>query len=197
MDAKTAVRFLIWVMVAALAAGCATRLPKQITETPPGDPSVAEVRADIDRFTGAPVRWGGTIVDVDNSDPMVATLEIVARELRRNGQPASVDASPGRFLAVFDGFLDPAIFYEGRDITVYGAVEGERAGRIGGRDYDYPVVRVEAHELWRIMDPRDYPPAYRGYYYDAFYPWGPYMYPYPRYRFPVERPPMHPSILRE
>lgn len=197
MDTSASVKIVILALVAALAAGCASRLPKQITEAPPGDPSVSQVRADLERFTGAVVRWGGTIVAVDNSADEVATLEIVARDLRRDGRPTGEDRSPGRFMALFDGFLDPAIFFEGREITVYGVVEGAHRGRIGGRDYDYPLVRVDTYELWRMMDPRDYPPAYRIYYYDPFYPWGPYLYPYPRFRVPAERVPMHPSILRE
>lgn len=187
-------RIALFSLLAVLVTACATTVPKDIGRAPAEDFSVAQVRADIPRYVGTPVRWGGTIVELDN-EADESTIEIIARELRRDGRPRGDDASPGRFIAVIDGFLDPAIFTEDRDITVFGTVEGEIAGQIGERSYNYPVVRVQSYQLWRYADARGYPPpGYRVYYYDPFYPWG-YYYPY-RYWPPSEPAPSRPNVLR-
>ena len=194
MSARTVKLGLLSLLAALLAVGCATPVPREIGRAPANDISVTQVRADVQRYVGQPVRWGGTIVDMDN-DAEESTLEIIARDLRRDGRPAIEDRSPGRFIAVVEGFLDPAIFTEDRDITVFGTIEGEVSGRIGGRSYDYPIVRVQQYQLWRVMDPRPYPaPGYRMYYYDPFYPWG-YYYPYPGFRH-HEPVPRRPNVLR-
>lgn len=179
----------VLVALAALAAGCATTVPERIARPPAADLGVTQARAEPDAHRGEAVRWGGTIIAVDN-DADESRLEIIARPLRRDGRPLEVDSSAGRFMVVVDGFLDPAIFVEGRDITVYGLLEGERTGRIGDRDYTYPLVRAVEYQLWRTTEPRNYAPGYRSYYYyDPWYsPWGPYYRPYYRDLPPATAP---------
>ncbi len=161
----------------ALLAACST-VPKELRQAPADNPVLVEVRADADRYTGRQVRWGGTIVSIDN-DPVETQVEIVARELYRGGRPLDTDRSTGRFVAEFAGFLDPAIYAEGRDITVTGIVAGVESGKIGDHDYTWPVIRVHYHYLWPARSDmrRDYPAHY--YYHD---PWYPYYY------FPRSRP---------
>ena len=61
-------------------------------------------------------------------------------------------------------------------VAINGSIEGERKGKIGEREYTYPVVRVKYQMLWRTVYPYEYyPPRY---YYDPFF-WGPYYYPIP------------------
>lgn len=175
---------LVALLGAALVSGCATNVPKAIKEAPPGNPMVAEVRSDAQRFVGTHARWGGTIAEVDNQ-ASETWVEIVARELDRSGQPRMTDRSAGRFIAVIDGFLDPALYAEGREITVSGVIEDEVTRKIGDYDYTFPLVRVNDYLLWpqRLEpDPRDYPPYW---YYDPWYRGYPYYYP-PRYH---HRPP--------
>lgn len=189
---------VILMALAVLISGCATTVSERIARPPAVDLGVPEAREDIGAHTGEAIRWGGTIIAVDN-DAEESRLEIIARPLRRDGRPLDADTSPGRFIVVIDGFLDPAIFIEGRDITIYGMIEGERTGRIGERDYVYPVIRAIEYQLWRAIDPRDYPVGYRSYYYyDPWYsPWGPYYHPYPRYReLPPPRTPERRGVLR-
>ena len=194
--AKIPVKILALSLLAMLAAGCASNVPRGISTAPSADLTVADVRTDIPRHVDTSVRWGGTIVAIENDDEQ-SRVEIISRKLRRDGRPLDEDGSFGRFIAVFDGFLDPAVYFEGRDITVFGAVEGEFAGQIGNRAYTYPLVRVQEHQLWRRFsstDPYPYMPGYRLYYYDPFYyPWGYYHPP----RFRPDPTPSRPSILRD
>lgn len=181
-------------MVAVVAAtlGACSIVPKELRQAPADNPVIAEVRADGERHIGREVRWGGTIIGTDNGQAETR-IEIVARDLVRSGRPLNTDHSIGRFIAVIDGFIDPAVYAEGRDITVAGVIAGLEPGRIGDHDYSWPVIRVHHHFLWPPRtDPRDYPPGYY-YHYD---PWYPYYYHYPRYPRPViihpprtERPP--------
>lgn len=174
---------------AALLTGCAANIPREISTPPPGNPTVAAVRADAAAFEGTPVRWGGTIAAVENQADETR-LEIVERELDRSGQPRQSDRSDGRFIALIDGFVDPALYAEGREITVAGVVDGELTRKIGNYDYTFPRVQADQYLLWplrREPDPRDYPPYW---YYDPWYPWYPYpyFYPYRHYhRHPVKQ----------
>ncbi len=192
---KTVNIALLTLVATLLATGCASTMPKNITQAPAEDLSVAAVRADITEHLGRTVRWGGTIIDI-NHDEETSQLEIIARDLRRDGRPSDADSSPGRFIVEADGFLDPAIFTLGREITVFGTVTGAAQGQLGSRSYSYPVVQLQEYQLWRRLDARDYPPGYRVYYYDPFYPWGGYYSPYQRPWPPHQPLPSRPNILR-
>ncbi len=169
-----------WLLILAGLIGCASNLPKDITEAPPGGPSVAAVRADPQRFTGAQVRWGGTIAAVENRQHET-WIEVVDRELYSGGRPESGDATRGRFLARIPGFLDPAVYAKGRQITVAGTVDGTVTRPIGQYSYRFPVVAVRTHVLWEPLPERReyYDPFWPGYY-DPWWPY--YRYPYPPMR---------------
>ncbi len=168
-----------------LLTACASNVPQEISART-NTPSVAEVRSNPQQFTGSQVRWGGTIVSVTNRQ-QDSVVEIVARDLGRSGRPLEQDSSPGRFLAQVDGFLDPAIYAKGREMTVSGTLTGAEQGKIGEHAYNFPLVSVTSHYLWekhveqpaRYYDPFWYDPWYRPYYYDPFY-W-PYYRRHPYY----------------
>jgi outer membrane lipoprotein len=166
-----------------LLTACASQIPLQIRDAPVGSPSVAEVRSNVKRFMGTRVRWGGTIAGVVNRESET-WIEVVARDLQDNARPSESDRSQGRFLARFEGFLDPAIYSNGREITVVGSVEGQKTRAIDEYEYRYPVVDAESHHLWEPIpeyryarDPYLYSPFYYDpFFYDPFYWRRPYFY---------------------
>lgn len=168
---------LLSILVVLLLAGCATPGAEQ---SPPV-PSLSAVRENPSAYLGRAVRWGGTIAAVENRSAETC-LELVARPLGSNGRPRAEDISSGRFIACVDGFLDPAIYSQGREVTVEGMLTGTREGQVGDYGYVYPVVTVEQQRLWqpRPERPRYYAP-------DPFWygPWpafGPWRYqPHPYY----------------
>lgn len=168
-------RLALLLLGVAVLAACST-VPKEIRIEPPGNPLLVEVRADVERYIGTETRWGGTIIAVEN-EAVETRIEIVARDLYRNGRPLAGDRSLGRFLALMPGFVDPAVYAEGRDITITGVIIGSEPGMIGEHEYSWPLVRVHHHLLWpsRADMRRDYPPRYF-YHYDPWYPY--YYYPY-------------------
>ena len=141
----------------ALFTAC-TSVPESIRRAPVGAPTLAEARADPQRVAGSPVRWGGTIAEVEN----LATktwLVIVARPLASDGKPRQVDSSDGRFIASVPSFLDPVIYAEKRSITVAGRLTGTVERPIGEFSYTFPLMETENHYLWpeRHRNPHDHP----------------------------------------
>ncbi|QBQ54016.1 Slp family lipoprotein [Nitrosococcus wardiae] len=156
-----------------LVSACA-QMPKAIQEELPVNPSIETVRANIDDFQGQRVRWGGVIQEIKNLEARTI-IEIVGKPLNNEGRPRAIDESPGRFLAVFREFIDPAIYTSGRLITVLGEVTGAETGEIGAFNYRYPVVHVDRDYLWpREIVQYAYP--------DPFF-YDPWFYSWPYYRF--------------
>lgn len=168
-------RMLSLFLLPTLLIACASQIPRPIRDTPVG-PSVEQVRGHVQQYIGTQVRWGGSIVSVENR-PAQTVLEIVARPLQDYGRPSEEGESEGRFLARYDGFRDPTIYKKGRSITVVGTIAGEEQRLIDKYAYVFPVVAVEHYYLWEpLPQVPPYPPPY---FYD---PWWPYPYSW-RYRY--------------
>ncbi len=171
---------LCGIFAGVLLTGCASTVPKSIATPPPGNPVVAEVRSDLARFLGAQVRWGGTIVAVENKASQT-WIELVSRGLTSNGRPLSDSQSGGRFIARFQGFIDPMDYVAGGSLTVAGTVADKVERPIGEFLYAFPVVAVTSSVLWEAeSEPLGYayPPFW---YYDPWYPFYPYPWRYSPY----------------
>lgn len=169
------------VVLIALAGGCASKPPEAISKIPPDNPSLAAVRLDIDQYMGAELRWGGEISKVENKTDKT-WVEIVRRQLRDNGKPDTNGNSDGRFIASFDGFIDPVVYEVGRLLTVVGRIEDSIERPIGGYDYVFLIVSVEGSYLWGADDVvlyPNYPPPW--WYYDLRFRYPGYYNRYPRY----------------
>jgi outer membrane lipoprotein len=163
-----------------MAAGCASQ-PSSIAMAVVDDISLAQVRADSQTYTGSTVRWGGIVTEVENKSDRTWVF-VVARALKDKEKPVSDSSSEGRFVASFEGFVDPMVYREGRPLTVVGNIEGSVVRAIGDYDYRFPIVNVRDSHLWPDPDkkPRVYyaPPPY--WYYDMYY-YHPHPYPYRRW----------------
>lgn len=88
------------------------------------------------------------------------------------------DHSPGRFITVVQGFLDPAVYAKQREITVTGVVTKSSSAMIGEYKYTFPEVLVNTYILWQPVP--EYPRYYPSYLYDPwyypYYPYGPYYW---------------------
>ena len=164
----------ITMLTLLLLAACASNIPEGISKPQSPTIKLEQVRADPAGFNGQMVRWGGEIVSVEPLQEKTQ-VEVVGRDLGRFGRPEENDASGGRFIARISGFLDPAVYKQGRQFTVTGTVSSTVEKAIGEHKYVYPVVDVDVYHLWEPLPP---PSRYDYYpwYYDPFYdPWG---YPY-------------------
>ena len=102
--------------------------------------------------TGAMVRWGGRIVDVE-PQPNRTCFEMISTRLSNTGRPywASDDVG-GRFIACRTGFYDPALFEKNREVTFSGRVAGYENRRIGQYDYRFPRVEADVVYLWPVRE---------------------------------------------
>lgn len=93
------------------------------------------------------VLWGGTVVGVTNEADFTL-LEVLGYPLTRGQRPDTDRAATGRFLIREEGFLDPADYAPGREVSVVGTLSGTREGEVGDHAYTYPVVAADQLELW-------------------------------------------------
>ena len=126
-------RRLSWSIVKLLiigiaVAGCSS-VPKAVRTPIPG-PGVAQVQNDPGTSVGRIVRWGGTIVELDNQ-AQHTDIQVVSRNLARDGRPRNLSKSKGRFIARVNRFLEPADFDTGRLVTVTGSLGPAVSGKIG------------------------------------------------------------------
>lgn len=171
-------------LVVLLLAGCASGIPQAIRVPPPNNPSVNVVREAAAQMVGTQVRWGGVIARIENKETET-WIEVVDKELRSNGQPLDTDKSRGRFIVRVTGFLDPAIYEKGRQITVAGTLEKPVVSHIGEFTYLFPVVKAESEFLWEQKPDVVYYEPLPYWYYD---PWFPYRHPGLFYRSPYYWP---------
>jgi len=170
-------RLLPILLLALVMGGCASKVPVDIRDAVPNSPGIGTVHQDPGAHVGREVRWGGSIAEVDNQAD-ATWIEVVGRELTSGGRPESGDRSLGRFLLKVEGFLDPAVYSRGREVTARGVLAEAVTRKIGQYPYRFPVLEARALYLWPPREePRyerydHYPPPW---YYD---PWFPYRYPY-------------------
>lgn len=133
---------------AALLAGCATQptpLQGEYRDISPRD------AVDHDS-TGALVRWGGRIVQVEPRQDSTC-FEVVSARLDASGRPLRGDGNTGgRFIACRSGFYDPAVFERNREITFTGRLAGYDNRRIGEYGYRFPKVDADIVYLWSQRD---------------------------------------------
>lgn len=177
----TAASFLL-----VLVIGCAS-IPQSLQ----GDPTqFSELMANqvTPQTIGANVRWGGVIVATEPKTDRTC-MEILARELDRNMRPiVRSDVHFGRFMACGQGFRDPAIYTEGREVSLIGRLDGFMEAPIGEYIYRYPTVSATQLYLWPERVERDDYPGQMTLYYHGW--WGGYPYPIRRVYVPVRpRPP--------
>lgn len=156
------------------SAACSTKPPLPV---PAENPPLSIVRDSVAAWQGKPVTWGGVILETTAREK-TTHIAVLAKPLASNAEPLEVDQSLGRFIAVFSGFRDPAIFAAGRKLTVYGTVSGSEKRKVGEFDYDYVMVQADNAHLWPVPQPSRYDDDY---WYDPWYPWYPWYYPYYHY----------------
>ncbi|CAB1276005.1 Slp family lipoprotein [Candidatus Nitrosacidococcus tergens] len=174
------------IFTALILIGCESQVPQLIRDQPPKNPSIQAVQADVHRYQGSFIRWGGKIASIHNKKEGTV-FEILAQPLGDEGRPVGGDKSDGRFIATVAEFLDPEIYKKDREITIYGKVIDLEERKIGELSYPFPVIQTVKYYLWEPITARYYYPYYGGYGgYGGFgfgYPYGygfgyPYMYPY-------------------
>ena len=131
-----------------LAAECRSAIPKESLRQVHPEITFQGLIKDPERYKGKVILVGGQIVSttVRESESWV---EILQQPLDWKQRPQNTDVSYGRFLVRFQGFLDPAIYATGKQITVLGEVLGEKVQPLNEMEYTYAVLLPREHYLWK------------------------------------------------
>lgn len=97
--------------------------------------------------TGQNVQWGGTIISTTNLQDHTQ-IEVLAYPLNSRARPESNSTPLGRFILEQKGFLDPATYKQGRQISAVGTVTGTRTTTVGEASQEQPVVDARQVYLW-------------------------------------------------
>ena len=154
--------------------GCAPVISKQLRGQVARELTLGEVLKNPETYKGKTVLWSGVIISSVNLKEGTM-IEVLQKPADMQGKPKDVDESEGRFLALYPGYLDVAIYNGGRKVTVAGEVQGKKIQRLGEIEYTYPLISAKEIHLWPVekKDRVYYPcPSWH-------YPWwyGPYWYP--------------------
>ncbi len=148
---------------------------KQVDVTVP----FQEVQKAPQKYINKNVLWGGQIIDM-SVKTNGTFIKVVDKDLDRGKRPKEGDVSEGRFIVHYPGFLDPAIYKPGRELSVIGTISGVDVQPVGELLYTYPVLESKQLHLWerRAKYRR---PAYWDYPvvpfpYDSYPYYPPYLY---------------------
>jgi outer membrane lipoprotein len=138
--------------------------------------SFEALRADPDVFKGRTVILGGDILKTQNTQQQTS-IEILQKPLDRFEAPLITDQTAGRFIAQCDQYLDPAIYDQGRQVTIAGKVLGRYDGQVGEAAYLYPLISCVELHLWpRVSHDMAYPAYPSPWLFHPYQPW--YLFPY-------------------
>lgn len=166
-----------FLFISILFLHACSNLPANIKNPPNVDIQLHHV-TNSNNYQNYPVRWGGTIIDVENN-ANETKIQILFYPLNYYGRPKLNNPSSGRFLTISKQFLDPAIYAKGTEITVVGTLQGTLEKMIGKKIITEPIVAIDSHYVWpqypknyyRSID--CYSNRYRYPYY-RYYPYYPY-----------------------
>ncbi len=166
------------IILLSIALTACSSMPPVLENAPAIAVQLNEVRNNVAAYQGKPVRWGGTIIEVENEADS-SRIQILYYPLNSTGRPVVTENTQGRFIIQSRNFLDPAIYKKDAKITVTGALNGSAERTIGKKVLLLPVIDLENSFLWpEEQDRYYYPPSCVGYYPSLYYGFGRrYYYP--------------------
>jgi len=145
-------RPLLIVLLSGLVVSCASTPEFDTTEvdkTLTPQSVIAEPASSRDKIA----LWGGTILDTRNLKDSTQ-IEVLAYPLDSSHRPLQEQKPLGRFIINHRGYLEPATYAQGKQLSVLGSVSGSQGGKIGDSLYTYPVISARQLHLWSPSDGR-------------------------------------------
>lgn len=171
-------------VVCLTSLGCQHTVSETLRQQAKPAVSFEALRANPDAFKGRTVILGGDILKTQNTQHQTS-IEILQKPLDRLEAPLITDQTKGRFIAQCDRYLDPAIYDQGRQVTVAGKVLGRYDGQVGEAHYRYPLISCVELHLWpRVSHETAYPVYPSPWFFHPYRPW--YGFPYDYYDWPYD-----------
>jgi outer membrane lipoprotein len=127
--------------------GCAQAISEEVRAQVDPAATFKGVFHDPDSYKGKIVLWGGKIIQTRNTKG-TTWIEVLEQPVGHDDRPVRGSASEGRFLIRHEGFLDPAVYGRGRELTLVGEVQGRETRPLDEVEYHYPVVSDKQLVLW-------------------------------------------------
>ena len=158
--------FFLMIVYSLMACGClsfAPIVPSSFREEIDPQLTFSTLKRDPNGYIGSNVFLGGIIVEIRNNPANIleTEMQILQKPLDRRDIPIKTGATSGRFLAVYEGYMDRLVYAPGRLITIGGEVIGPETKSEYGSVYTYPVIRIEFFQLWPSQDVYFYPPWFQ------------------------------------
>ena len=158
----------LWGLVACLSTGCSHALSPAVRQQVDSTLSLAQLRTAPETYKDRIMMLGGDILSTRNLAEGTL-IEVLHKPLDGTDRPRATDYTDGRFMVLCEGYLEPAIYSKGRQITLAGRVLGTRTDTVGEVAYVYPLFACLEVHLW---PPRPNLPDYRTIYpYGYWWPW--------------------------
>lgn len=169
---KPPLKFFILLIAGIVFSGCAPVISGALLQQIDTTITFESVFEKPENYENEMVLWGGVIVSTRNLKEGTL-IEVLQKPLGFGNEPAIGDDTQGRFLALYDGYLDAAVYSKDREITVAGIVKGRRIQQLDEIEYTYPLIAIKELHLWAERTEVRPEPYF-------FYPF-PYRYPHWRY----------------
>ena len=141
--------FALFILVMILyISGCAHVISRESRKFAATNIPFQWIAQNPERYKGILVIWGGEIIETLNVKEGTQLI-VLQKPLGYSEMPKMENNSGGRFLVLYEGFLDPAIYGKGEIITVAGIVEGEKILPLHEIEYSYPYLMAQEIYFWR------------------------------------------------
>jgi outer membrane lipoprotein len=138
---------LIPAIIMLITSGCAHVVSKEMLEIADRKAIPSRLFSAPDAYIGKTVVLGGIIASSSNT-PEGAYIEVVEQPLDYRGRPKSSDLTRGRFLILHDGYLETALYSQGKHVTVAGEVLGKKTRPLDRIHYSYLLLK--SRELYLV-----------------------------------------------
>lgn len=137
-----------FILLISLLTGCAPVISRDTMALVDKSLDFNKIIKEPELYKNRVVLLGGTILSIKNL-PQITKLEILEFPLSPSQKPETNSMSGGRFIAIYNGYLDPAIYSQGRLITIAGEVTGSETRPLGETTYLYPLILIREYHLWK------------------------------------------------
>jgi len=142
-----------WLAIIAIFSliGCTSVISENTLKSVDKTVSYENVMANPDGHRDKVLLFGGTVLE---TIPMgeKTVIMILQHPLTSNDKPDIAAPSKGRCLVEVDGFIDPAVYGPGRQVTLVGVVIGKETRKLGQINYTYPVIKGTELYLWPLQE---------------------------------------------
>jgi len=153
-----------WLAIMAIFSliGCTSVISENAMKSVDNTVSYENVMVNPDAHSGKVLLMGGTVLE---TTPMSGktVLMVLQHPLTGSDKPDIAAPSKGRCLVEVEGFIDPAVYGPGRQVTLVGVVMGKETRKLGQLDYTYPVIRGTEVYLWPLQEGSNEPRFHFGF----------------------------------